>query len=112
MINLANSLAPEHLQIMTKNPKKISDKIRTAGLVLVGNHTPSAASDYLFGTNHILPTNRLGRSRGSLSVLDFVKVQTTVKSSRQALRKIEKNLRTLAESEDLPNHYEAVRKRL
>ncbi|MEM3089476.1 MAG: histidinol dehydrogenase [Candidatus Nitrosotenuis sp.] len=112
MINLANRLAPEHLQIMTKNPKKISDKIGTAGLVLVGNHTPSAASDYLFGTNHILPTNRLGRSRGSLSVLDFVKVQTTVESSRQALRKIEKNLRTLAESEDLPNHYEAVRKRL
>jgi histidinol dehydrogenase len=112
MIKTANSLAPEHLQIMTRQPKKIAGKITSAGLVLIGHDTPSSASDYLLGTNHILPTNRMGKSRGSLSVLDFVKVQTTVESSRQALRKIGRNLRTLAESEDLPNHYEAVRKRL
>lgn len=111
-ILLANSLAPEHLEIITKQPKAISDKIKTAGLVLLGQNTPSAASDYLLGTNHILPTNRFGRSRGSLSVLDFLKIQTSVESSRQALQKIDKYLSALAKAENLPNHYEAVKKRL
>ncbi|MBI5146259.1 MAG: histidinol dehydrogenase [Thaumarchaeota archaeon] len=111
-ILLANNLAPEHLEIMTKQPKAISNKIKTAGLVLLGQNTPSAASDYLLGTNHILPTNRFGRSRGSLSVLDFLKIQTSVESSKQALQKIDKYLSALAKAESLPNHYEAVKKRL
>lgn len=112
VIKAANAIAPEHLQVMTRRPQKISDKVTTAGLVLLGHSTPSAASDYLLGTNHILPTNRFGRSRGSLSTMDFLKIQTTVESSAQALRKIDKNLKTLTESENLPNHYEAVKKRL
>lgn len=111
-ILLANKLAPEHIQIMTKNPNTIAKKIKTAGLVLVGQNTPSAASDYLLGTNHILPTSRFGRSRGSLSVLDFLKIQTSVDSSRQALQKINKSLKALTESENLPNHYNAVKERL
>jgi histidinol dehydrogenase len=109
---VANKLAPEHLQIMTKNPNSISNKITSAGLVLLGKNTPSAASDYLLGTNHILPTNRFGRARGSLSVLDFVKIQTTVESSKQGLRKIKKPLKALTDSEGLPNHYNAIRGRL
>jgi histidinol dehydrogenase len=111
-ILVANKLAPEHLQIMTKNPNSISSKITSAGLVLLGKNTPSAASDYLLGTNHILPTDRFGRARGSLSVLDFVKIQTTVESSKQGLRKIKKPLKALTDSEGLPNHYNAVRGRL
>jgi histidinol dehydrogenase len=111
-ILVANTIAPEHLQIIARNEVSISKKIRSAGLVLLGKNTPSAASDYLLGTNHILPTNRFGRARGSLSVLDFVKMQTTVESSRHALKKIAKPLRALTESENLPNHYYAVRERL
>ncbi len=111
-IQLANLLAPEHLEILTRNPAKTSQKIYSAGLVLLGKDTPSAASDYLLGTNHILPTNRFGRARGSLSVLDYLKIQTTVQSSKEALQKITKPLKTLALSENLPNHYNAVRKRL
>lgn len=111
-IYVANKLAPEHLQIMAKNATYISRQIKTAGLTLLGQYTPSAASDYLLGTNHILPTNRFGRSRGSLSVLDFVKIKTTVESSKQALKKIARPLDILTKSEDLPNHYEAVRGRL
>lgn len=111
-IIVANKLAPEHLQIMTKNPKSISSKITSAGLILLGKNTPSAASDYLLGTNHILPTNGFGRARGSLSVLDFVKIQTTVESSKQGLQKIKKPLKALTDSESLPNHYNAVRGRL
>ena len=109
---LANQIAPEHIQIMTKNPDKIAQKIKTAGLVLVGQSTPSAASDYLLGTNHILPTNRFGRSRGSLSVLDFLKIQTKIETSKTELQKIKKHLKILTDSENLPNHYNTTRARL
>jgi histidinol dehydrogenase len=112
MIKLVNSLAPEHLQIMTKNPKLISSKITTAGLVLLGNYSPSSASDYILGLNHILPTNGFGKIRGSLSVMDFIKINTEVIASKSSLSKISKHLDTLTTSEGLPNHYEAVRGRL
>ena len=111
MINLANSLAPEHLQIMTKNPKSISSKITTSGLVLLGNYSPSSASDYILGSNHILPTNGFGKIRGSLSVMDFIKINTEVLASKSSLSKISKHLDTLTTSEGLPNHYKAVRGR-
>ncbi|NDF35572.1 MAG: histidinol dehydrogenase [Nitrosopumilaceae archaeon] len=111
-IDLANKIAPEHIQVMTKNPNKIAQKIKTAGLILIGQNTPSAASDYLLGTNHILPTDQFGRSRGSLSILDFLKIQTSVESSKPTLKKINKHLKLLTDSETLPNHYLAVKKRL
>lgn len=112
MIRLANELAPEHLQIMTKNPQNLSSKITSPGLVLLGNETPSSASDYLLGSNHILPTNGFGKTRGSLSVLDFIKMNTYVTNSKPSLKKISKYLDILTRAEDLPNHYEAVRGRL
>jgi histidinol dehydrogenase len=112
VIQLANKLAPEHLQIITKNQKEIASKITSAGLVLIGENTPSSASDYLLGSNHILPTNGFGKVRGSLSVLDFMKLGTEVESSKLALRKISKYMNALCTSEGLPNHYEAVRSRL
>ena len=112
MIRLANILAPEHLQIMTKNAESVSSKITTSGLVLIGDYCPSSASDYIFGSNHVLPTNGFGRIRGSLSVLDFVKINTQVTSSKSSLSKISKHLEVLTESEGLPNHYEAVKGRL
>jgi len=112
IIQLANKLAPEHLEIITKKPKSLASKITTAGLVLLGENTPSAASDYLLGSNHILPTNGFGKVRGSLSVLDFIKLGTEVESTKLALRKISKYMNALCSSEGLPNHYEAVRSRL
>ncbi len=112
MIKLANILAPEHLQIMTKNPESISSKINSSGLVLIGCNTPSSASDYILGSNHILPTNGFGKTRGSLSVLDFIKVNTQITSSKKALSKLSKHLKVLTNAEGLANHYEAVRGRL
>jgi histidinol dehydrogenase len=112
IIELANKIAPEHMELMVKKPKQVSKKITGAGLVLIGKNTPSAASDYLLGTNHILPTNGLGRTRGGLSVLDFMKLQTIAASSKSSLRKISKSLKTLTDAEDLPNHYKAVKRRL
>jgi len=112
MIKLANTLAPEHLQIMTKNPESISSKISTAGLILLGENTPSSASDYVLGSNHILPTDGFGKIRGPLSVLDFIKVNTQATCSKSSLSKLSKYLDTLTTSEGLPNHFEAVRGRL
>jgi len=111
MVELANKIAPEHLELMVKNAKSLSKKITGAGLVLIGKNTPSAASDYLLGTNHILPTNGFGRTRGGLSVLDFLKIQTVVESSLYFLEIQGEDLETLTDAEGLPNHYKAVRRR-
>ena len=78
VIDLANKIAPEHMELMVKNAKTLSKRITGPGLVLIGNNTPSSASDYLLGTNHILRTNGFGKTRGGLSVLDFLKLQTVV----------------------------------
>lgn len=112
MIEISNELAPEHLQIMTKDPESTASGITTPGLVLLGHDTPSAASDYLLGSNHILPTGRQGTTRGSLSVLDFVKLATHVSASKKSLSAISENLEALTHAEGLPNHYEAIRGRL
>ena len=112
MINLANQMAPEHLQIMTKNPESISSQITSPGLVLLGDYSPSSASDYVLGSNHILPTNGFGKTRGSLSMLDFIKVNTKVTSSKKSLENISQNLKILTDAEGLPNHFEAVGGRL
>ena len=112
MIKLANNLSPEHLQIMTKNPESLSSKITSSGLILLGNNAPSSASDYILGSNHILPTDRFGKIRGSLSVLDFMKINTVISSSKKSLSNISKYLEVLTKAEGLSNHYEAVRGRL
>src|SRR3989475_4751949 len=112
MIESANKLAPEHLEIMTKNPQKTARKITSAGLVLVGKNTPSSASDCPLGSNHILPTNGFGRTRGSLGVLDYMKLETRIESSKGALQRISTYMKALTDAEGLPNHYEAVRRRL
>ena len=109
---LANELAPEHLQIMTKNPSIFASKITSSGLILLGDNTPSSASDYLLGSNHILPTNGFGKIRGSLSVLDYIKINTQVSTSKPVLSKILKHMQIFTEAEGLPNHYEAVRGRI
>ncbi|KAF6245809.1 histidinol dehydrogenase [Nitrosopumilus sp. b2] len=111
IIEIANELAPEHLEIISKNAKKWN-KIKNPGLILSGKNSPSSASDYLLGSNHILPTNRFGKTRGSLSVLDFVKLLTKIETSKKDLQKISKSLENFTLAEGLPNHYEAVRGRL
>ena len=112
MIELANKIAPEHLELMVGNAKSLSKKITGAGLLLIGKTTPSAASDYILGTNHILPTNGFGRTRGGLSVLDFLKLQTVVESNKKRFLELRDSLKALTDAEDLPNHYKAVKRRL
>ena len=112
VIDLANKIAPEHMELMVKNAKTLSKSITGPGLVLIGNNTPSSASDYLLGTNHILPTSGFGRTRGGLSVLDFLKLQTVVETKKSVLSEISDKLKILTDAEGLPNHYKAVERRL
>ena len=112
MITLANELAPEHLQIMTRTSKKLAAKIDNAGLILLGKRTPSAFTDYLLGTNHILPTSGFAKVRGGLSVLDFMKLKTEVRiPSDDSVRNVSSIMKELTDAEQLPNHYEAIRSR-
>ena len=112
VIDLANKIAPEHMELMVKNAKTLSKSITGPGLVLIGDNTPSSASDYLLGTNHILPTSGFGRTRGGLSVLDFLKLQTVVETKKSDLSEISDKLKILTDAEGLPNHYKAVERRL
>ena len=112
VIELANKIAPEHMELMVKNAKTLSKRITGPGLVLIGDNTPSSASDYLLGTNHILPTSGFGRTRGGLSVLDFLKLQTVVETKKSDLSEISDKLKILTDAEGLPNHYKAVERRL
>ena len=112
VIDLANKIAPEHMELMVKNAKTLSKSITGPGLVLIGNNTPSSASDYLLGTNHILPTSGFGSTRGGLSVLDFLKLQTVIATKKSDLSEISDKLKILTDAEGLPNHYKAVERRL
>ena len=111
-IEFVNEFAPEHLEIMSKNPDTIARKIDSAGLVLIGRYTPSSASDYSLGSNHVLPTLGFGKSRASLSVLDFVKIVNKVKVSKSGLAKVDRSIREMTFAEGLLNHYEAVKARM
>jgi histidinol dehydrogenase len=111
-IEFVNEFAPEHLEVVCKNADAITKKIDSAGLVLIGQYTPSAASDYSLGSNHVLPTLGFAKSRASLSVLDFVKIVNKVKVSRSGLAKVDRSIREITSAEGLLNHYEAVKARM
>ncbi len=110
-IEFADEFAPEHLEVMCKRPEAVAKKFKSAGLVLIGADTPSSASDYALGSNHVLPTLGFAKSRASLSVLDFLKVVNRVRASKAGLTKVEKTVKEIATAEGLPNHYEAVKAR-
>ena len=111
-IEFINEIAPEHLQVMAKNELKIVKKITSAGLTLIGENTPSAASDYCLGSNHVLPTMGFGKSRSSLSILDFIRIANLVQASKKELEEIEPYIKIITKEEGLINHYEAVKERV
>lgn len=110
-ISFTNELAPEHLEIISENPDRIAASINSAGVVLLGKNSPSSASDYCLGSNHVLPTVEFGKSKSSLSVLDFVKLVNHITVTKTGLRSVQKYIKELAFAEGLPNHYFAVEER-
>jgi histidinol dehydrogenase len=110
-VELANVFAPEHVEVMTRNPERTAEKITSAGLILVGSYSPVALSDYGSGTNHVLPTGGFGHAFSGLSALDFARRVSIVESSREGLQSVRERVKVMTEAENLPNHYKAVEAR-
>lgn len=111
-IGFVNDFAPEHVEVMVRDAWRVAERITSAGLVLVGRHSPVSASDYCLGTVHILPTKGFSQVYSGLSVLDFIKRYNIVECSKEGLEKAGTHIRVLAESEGLINHCLAVKGRL
>lgn len=103
-----NEFAPEHVEVMMEDARDVAEKITSAGLILVGEHTPVAASDYCLGTNHVLPTAGYSHAFSGLSVLDFTRRVNIVEGSEEGLSKVMRSVKILAESEGFENHARAV----
>ncbi len=107
-----NAFAPEHLQLMVNEPEKIARQVSSAGVILIGENTPVAVSDYALGTNHVLPTSGYARIYSGLSVLDYVRWVPIVEAKEISNRQFGSVVETLSRKEGLPNHYLALKGRL
>jgi len=110
-LDFANLYAPEHLQVMTRDPLSLLPRIRHAGSIFLGPYAPVPVGDYASGTNHVLPTGGCARMFSGLSVDDFIKKPTFQHLSREALASLKDTVITLAEAEGLPLHARAVAER-
>ena len=111
-IPLCDRLAPEHLQLAVDDPQHLFDRVRHAGSVFMGRHTPEAIGDYIGGPNHVLPTARTARFSSGLSVMDFLKRTTVSRMTPAALAALGPHAETLAKAERLEAHGMSVRARL
>ena len=109
---LANRIAPEHLELCVSKPENLAKNISNAGAIFLGHWTPEAVGDYVTGPNHVLPTARSARFSSGLSVMDFLKRTTLAKVSRDALLKIGPSAVTLANSEGLECHGLSISERM
>jgi histidinol dehydrogenase len=109
---LIDALAPEHLELMTAGADALAARIRNAGAIFIGAHTPEAIGDYVGGTNHVLPTARSARFSSGLGVLDFMKRTSILKCGAEALRALAPAAIALAEAEGLDAHARSVAIRL
>jgi histidinol dehydrogenase len=112
VIDFINEFAPEHFEILDNNEIEIIKAIDNAGLILIGNNTPSSASDYCLGSNHVLPTYKFAKSRSSLSAIDFIKIVNTIEIDKQTLEDLSPILKEITLMEGLFNHYEAAKGRI
>ena len=110
-LEFANLYAPEHLQILTRDPLSVLPLIRHAGSIFLGPYAPVPVGDYASGTNHVLPTGGCARMFSGLSVDDFIKKPTFQHLTREALASLKDTVITLAEAEGLPLHARAVAER-
>ncbi|HEY0223006.1 MAG TPA: histidinol dehydrogenase [Pseudolabrys sp.] len=111
-IPLVDRLAPEHLEIAAGNAEALAGKIRNAGAIFIGAHTPEAIGDYVAGSNHVLPTARSARFSSSLGVLDFMKRTSILKCGPDQLRALGPAAIALGEAEGLAAHARSVAIRL
>lgn len=110
-ISLANEIAPEHLEIVTEDPRAVLPEIRNAGAVFLGEWSPEPLGDYLAGPNHVLPTSGTARFFSPLSVDSFLKTMSIVAYSRDTLAPIREQVVAMAEAERLTAHANSIRVR-
>lgn len=101
---IANKIAPEHLELAVENPEEFLPFIHHAGAIFLGRHTPEAIGDYIAGPSHVLPTSRTARFSSGLSVFDFLKRSSIIGCSEKSLASLSDYAQTLAESEGLNAH--------
>jgi len=111
-IEITNTLAPEHLQIMTQKPRTVLSKIKHAGAIFLGAYTPVAVGDYIAGPSHVLPTSGTARFSSGLSVNDFLKRSSVITFSKSALKNVYKDLVEISRVEGLDAHTKSVQIRL
>lgn len=107
-IDIANDIASEHLEIMTRDPYMVMTKIKNAGAIFIGDYSCESLGDYMAGSNHILPTNGTAKFFSPLGVDDFVKKSSIIAYSKEALEPMYKDIMTFAEHEGLTGHAAAA----
>ena len=111
VIDIANEIASEHLEIQTKNPYDVMTKVRNAGAIFIGEYASEPLGDYFAGPNHVLPTNGTAKFFSPLSVDDFIKKSSIIGYSEEALRDIHKDIEAFAEAEHLTAHANSIKVR-
>lgn len=107
-IDVANEIASEHLEIVTRNPFDTMTKIRNAGAIFLGEYSSEPLGDYFAGPNHVLPTNGTAKFFSPLSVDDFIKKSSIISYSREALEKVHKDIISFAKAEQLTAHANSI----
>lgn len=110
-VEIANAIASEHLEIVTKNPFEVMTQIKNAGAIFLGEYSSEPLGDYFAGPNHVLPTNGTAKFFSPLSVDDFIKKSSIIYYSRQALEPVKDDIIKFAESESLTAHANSIRVR-
>ena len=111
-IDVANNIAPEHLELAVKDPQACARQIKNAGAIFLGQYTPEAIGDYFAGPSHVLPTSGTARFSSPLGVYDFVKRTSLISYSLEALKRSAPSVSLLAEMEHLDAHANAVNLRV
>lgn len=102
--DIVNAIAPEHLSIATKEPEKTMEKIQNAGCILLGEWSPESAGDFVAGPSHTLPTSGAARFQSPVNVLDFLKVQSVIRMSKDELKALTPAIETFGKMEGFPIH--------
>ncbi|HLU96309.1 MAG TPA: histidinol dehydrogenase [Thermobifida alba] len=111
-LEVVNAYAPEHLEVMTADARSVAARVRNAGAIFVGDHSPVSLGDYCAGSNHVLPTGGCACHSSGLSVQSFLRGIHVVEYDRAALAEVAHHVVALAQAEDLPAHGEAVTARI
>ena len=94
--------------ILTEDPKRVAEKVTSAGLILLGPYSPVSATDYSMGVNHVLPTGGHGKVASGITVLDYLRTVSVVDSTMDGLAGVRGTVKALSKAEGLPNHSQAV----